>query len=367
MRQKVRNFGIIVILIGSAIFISQCSKDSDSATYGALSGTVTLDGTAADGAIIFLSTEANAANVVARVVADASGAYSIMGVEAGTYYLNATWEPSNNNNLLKGTNTVILTGVEAEISISGDLTQDIALAGAVSGGNMVFDLDEWAWDNTHSTIEFEFPYDAFNAVFTGIFARVGFDELFFDEANPENTVIKAWVDVTSVETGSASPPCAHGRDGIHGCIGGTYGVEFDPADTVDASCIDGSVVTNWPNEELIEHDLWGDGSTSTYMRQSAIIGNTGVATFESTSVTAYGTGYLAKGLVNFAGAEAEVDLYFNFIEGFEGEDRGGNATQYSSFYGWYNMAAAADFGIVSGHVGDADIKVKISAQFNKAL
>lgn len=365
MKKLVKTLGIIAVLTGLAIILTQCKKDETK--YGTLSGTVSLDGTAADGAIVVLSTEANAANVVAKVVADESGAYSIMGVEAGTYYLNATWEPSNNNNLLKGTNTVILTGVEAEVKVDGDLVQDIALAGAVSGGDMVFDLAGWSWDNTHSTFEFEFPYDAFNAVFTGIFGRAGFDELQFDEANPENTVIKAWVDVTSVETGSASPPCAHGRDGITGCIGGTYGVEFNPADTVDASCIDGTVVTNWPNEELVEHDLWGDGSATTYMRQSAIVGNSGVATFESTSVTAYGTGYLAKGTVNFAGASAPVDLYFNYIEGYEGEDRSGNAVKYVSFFGWFDMAAAADFGIVSGHVGDADVKVKVSAQFNRVL
>ncbi len=362
MRKFTKTLGVIGLLAGLAIILTQCNKDETK--YGVLSGTVTLDGTAADGAIVTLSTQANAANVVSRVVADASGMFSIMGVEAGTYYLNATWEPSNNNNMLKGTNTVILTGVEAEVSVDGDKTQDIALAGAVSGGDMVFDLADWSWDNTHSTIEFEFPYDAFNAVFTGHFATVGFDMLHFDEANPENTEIKAWVDVTSVETGSASPPCAHGRDGITGCIGGTYGVNFDPADTVNAYCTDGTMVTNWPNEELVAHDLWGDGSSTTYMRQHAIIGNTGVATFESTSVTAYGTGYLAKGTVKFAGSTASVDLFFNFIEGYVKDD---GTREYSSFFGWYKMAAAADFGIVSGHVGNADVTVKISAQFNKAL
>ena len=240
-----------------------------------------------------------------------------MGVEAGTYYLNATWEPSNNNNLLKGTGTVILTGVESEVSIDGDKTQDITLVGAVSGGNVVFDAAEWVWDNTHSTVEFEFPYDAFNAVFTGHFATAGFDELYFDEANPENTRIKAWVDVTSVETGSASPPCGHGRDGLTGCIGGTFGVEFNLADTVEAYCSDGTMVTNWPNGELVDYDLWGDGSATSYKRQHSIIGNSGVATFESTTVTAYGTGYLAKGMVNFAGSSVEVNMYFNFVEGYE--------------------------------------------------
>lgn len=362
MKKLIRILGIIAFLTGIAILLTECKKDET--TYGILDGAVTLDGTPADGAIVTLSTEANAANVIARVVADASGVYSIMGVEAGTYYLNAIWEPSNNNNLLKSTNTVILTGVETEVSVDGDMTQDVALAGAVSGGNVVFDAADWTWDNTHSTIEFEFPYDAFNAVFTGHFATVGFDELYFDEANPENTSIKAWVDVTSVETGSASPPCGHGRDGITGCIGGTFGVEFDPADTVDAYCTNGTLVSNWPNEELVVHDLWGDGSETTYMKQHAVVGNSGVATFKSTSVTAYGTGYLAKGDLDFAGSSTTVDLYFNFVEGYEKES---NSSKYSSFYGWFKMAAATDFGIVSGHVGDADVTVKISAQYNRPL
>jgi polyisoprenoid-binding protein YceI len=365
MKKMVRILGMIAFVAGCAIVLTQCNKDETK--YGTLSGTITLEGTSADGAIVTLSSGANGSNVVARVVADASGMYSIMGIEAGTYYLNATWEPSNNNNLLKSTNTVILTGVETEVSVDGDKTQDITLAGAVSGGDVVFDAADWTWDNTHSTIEFEFPYDAFNAVFTGHFANVGFDELYFDETNPENTSIKAWVDVTSVETGAASPPCEHGRDGITGCISGTFGVELDPADTVNAYCTDGSMVTNWPNEEWVEYDLWGDGSQSTYMRQHAVVGSTGVATFESSSVTAYGTGYLAKGILSFAGAEAEVNLYFNYIEGYEGQDRNQNTVKYVSFFGWFKMAAASDFGIVSGHVGDSDVTVKVSAQFNKAL
>jgi polyisoprenoid-binding protein YceI len=362
MKKLIKTLGIFTLVASFAIILTECKKDETK--YGILSGTVTLDGTAADGAIVTLSTQANATNVVSRVVADASGVYSIMGIEAGTYFINATWEPSNNNNLLKSTNTVILTGVEAEVSVDGDKAQDIALAGAVSGGDVLFDASEWVWDETHSTFEFEFPYDAFNAVFTGHFATAGFDELYFDEANPGNTKIKAWVDVTSVETGSASLPCGHGRDGITGCIGGTFGVDFDPADTVVAYCADGTTVTNWPNEELVEHNLWGDGSETSYMKQHSIVGNSGVATFESTSVTAFGTGYLAKGTLSFAGNSSNVDLYFNFIEGYLKES---SSTQYSSFFGWFKMAAATDFGIVSSHVGDSDVTVKVSAQFNKAL
>lgn len=368
MRKKVRNSGIIAVLLLGAIIITQCKKESDSATYGTLSGSVSLsDGTIADGAIVSLSTLANGADVISRVVADENGIYSIIGLKAGTYYLNATWEPSNNNNLQKSANTVILSGAESEINLSGDMTSNIELSGMVSsGGTGVVDLsDGWVWDNTHSMISFEFPYDAANAVFTGNFARVDFDEFSFDEANPESTVIKAWVDVTSVETGSPSPPCGHGRDGLTGCIANTYRVEKDPADTIDNYCSDGSVVTNWPNDELVaKDDIWGGSPASNYTKQSAIVGNSGVATFSSTGVMPYGTGYVATGDFTFAGFTTSVDLYFSYLEGYTNDD---NTKTYASFYGWFKFDALGDYEIVSGHVGDSEITVKLSVQFNKSL
>lgn len=363
MKKTFKFLGYFAIVMTMAAFITQCSKDETK--VGKISGVVMMaDETPADGAIVTLSSGANGTDVVTRVVADASGAYSIPGIAEGTFYLNAKWEPSNNNNLEKSTGTVILTGVEQTVTGGGDVTVNVVLAGAVSGGTALFDAADWKWDNTHSTVAFEFPYDAFNAVFAGIFNRVGFDELIFDEANPENSSIKAWVDVTSVETGAAGPPCAHGRDGINGCIGGTFAVDIDPNDTVNASCVDGTVVTNWPNESLVDHNLFG--GPSTYQRQSAVVGNTGVATFESTSVKAYGTGYVATGVFTFAGMTSTVDMYFDYIEGYSAV-KGDDTIQYSSFYGWFSFAAAADYGIVSGHIGDADVTVKVSAQFNKVI
>ncbi len=365
MRKVLKNFGLIASVICITILLIQCN-DKEETKYGTLSGSVGLeDGTVADGAIVTLSTEANAANILARVVVDENGMYSIIGIQSGTYYINAKWEPSNNNNLLKSANTVILSGVESELTVEGDQTSDIVLAGLVSDGNGMVDLDDgWVWDNTHSMIGFEFPYDAVNAVFSGHFSSVGFDEMNFDETAPQNTVIRAWVDITSVETGSPSPPCGHGRDGITGCITNSFKVQKDPADTVDNYCSDGSVYTSWPNEELEEYDLWGEGAVTTYMKQSAIVGSTGVATFVSTEVTPYGTGYLAKGDFTFAGVTKNVDMYFSYLEGYTNDD---NTRTYASFYGWFKYAALDDFDISSGHVGDAEITVKLSAQFNKPL
>lgn len=354
-------FGVITLFLSVIFVLSRCSDDA-----GTISGTVSLDdGTVADGAIVSLSKSANAAEVVATAVADADGIYSLAAIEGGTYFISATWEPSNNNNL-KAANTVILSSEEMEIDVKGDVSQDITLSGMMSGGSAVIDLADWTFDNTHSTIEFEFPYDAINAVFTGHFGRAGFDALHFEEADPAGTEIKAWVDLISVETGSAPDPCGHTRDGIEGCIGGTFGVDLDPADTANAYCMDGTVITNWPNETLVAHDLWGDASSTTYTKQSAVIGNTGVATLEVDGAIAYGTGYKAQADFTFNGTTHSVDLYFNYLEGYS-ETSDTETEELISFYGWFKFAALESYGISSGHVGDADVTVKISAQFNRTF
>lgn len=369
MKRTIKTISTVIIALCIGFVLTQCGNDDEAGTtYFKLNGKITLaDGTIADGAIVSISSQPNAADVVAKTVADEMGAYSFMGLANGTYYLNARFEPSNNNNL-KNAGTVILTGKEVEVVVDADKTVDVAMEGMVSDGTATLNLaDGWNWDNTHSSIGFEFPYDGDNALFKGQFARAGFDVLEFDEANPTATKIKAWVDITSVETGSASGVCGHGRDGITGCIQGTYGLDLDVADTVEVYCEDGTINTHYPNTELVEFDLWGDGSATTYMKQSAIVGSTGVATFEATEVIPYGTGYKAIGNFTFAGFSHPVDMYFSYVEGHEGTNRSGVATQYSSFYGWFKFAAEADYGIVSGHVLDADITVTLAVQFNKAL
>ena len=366
MKKKIRNLGIVIALVGIAIVLVQCGN-KDETKYSTLTGTVTLgDGSIAGGAIVILSKAANAADIVARTVTDSAGAYSIMGLQDGSYFLSARYEPSNNNNLLKSASTVILTGPEQEVSVSGDTKSDLVLSEMAPSGNAVIEVaeGEWGYDDTHSMTEFQFPFDAVDAVFTGHFSRTGLDVLHFDEANPANTHIKAWVDLTSVETGAPSYPGGHGRDGITGCIASTFKIQKDPADTVNNYTSDGTVVTNWPDETLEDYDLWGGGAATTYQKQKSIVGNSGVATFESTDVKAYGTGYVAQGNLTFAGATKSVTLYFNYLEGYS-KDSDTQTTDYCSFYGFFKIAAAADFGISSSHVGSNDVTVKLSIQLNK--
>lgn len=362
---KGRFFSMLITVLLVSLISFQCSKE-DSGKQAKIDGVVSLpDGTAADGAIVIISSSPNAVNVITKVVADTAGMYSIPGISEGTYYLSARYNSANQNNL-KSTGINFESGEEIQLNVGGsDISQNITLvANASTGTSMVEIADgEFAYDNTHSTIYFEFPYDAENAVFSGHFGRAGLDELYFSEADPASIEIKAWVDLASIETGSAPDPCGHTRDGIEGCIMNTFSVELDPADTVDITCKDGTVVTSWPNETLEPYDLWGDASTTTYQKQSALMGNSGVATLVAKSVSAYGDGYLALCDFSFAGFTKEVDMYMKFIEGYEDEE--GNL--YSSFYAWFSFAAFADYEISSGHVGNSDVTVKLSIQLEKAI
>ena len=73
---------------------------------------------------------------------------------------------------------------------------------------------------------------------------------------------------------------------------------------------------------------------------------------------------MATGDFTFAGFTTSVDLYFSYLEGYTNDD---NTKTYASFYGWFNFDALGDYDIVSSHVGDSEVTVKLSTQFNKSL
>lgn len=353
------------IIFSIALMLVQCNKNDEGTTYYKLDGKVSItENNVASGAVVFLSTTPNQANIIAKTISDTDGTYSFLGIDKGTYYVNAKYDPNNSNNSLKSAGNVILSGVEVEVELSADATANVILTGAVSDEALNFDLSKWSYDNTHSSFNFEFPYDVVNAMFKGQFARAGFDKLVINDDNLGSSQIKAWVDITSVETGAPSPPGGHGRDGITGCIVNSFLVDKSAADTVTVFASDGSEVTNWPNETLVSYDLWGDGSETSYQKQSSIVGSSGVATFESTNISSFGTGYAAKGTFTFAGTAKEVTLYFSYLEGYSKENNNSELINYVSFLGTFKFEAYNDFGIDSGHLGDATVTVTISAQFN---
>ena len=341
---------LFLMLIALVSF--QCGKDDDNkteaATTATIEGVVSYDGSAkADGAIVSLSTEPNAAKVVSRVVADENGKYSIIGVAEGTYYVSAKFNTGNTNNEKSLDNFVFETAAEVEVKVEAGATvvaKDLALVANAATGTGKIDLtDGWEYDATHSTISFEFLYDASNALFKGHFADVAFadkyeateENLFkFDQANIAATAFTARVNLPSIETGSPG-----GRDGLSGCVRKTFGVVLDEADTT---------------------------ATGDY-NATAISDPTGFAYLICKSTTAYGDGYKSICDFKFNGKTTQVELYFRFIEGYEGEDRSGNAMKYSSLQGWFEFNPLADYGISSGHLKETDVKVMASVQFIKAL
>ena len=72
------------------------------------------------------------------------------------------------------------------------------------------------FDKSHSNVGWETAYLGGLSLLTGRFDTLGFTTFAFDEANPANTNIEAWVWVNRVNT---SEP---GRD--KGCLQGTFGV-----------------------------------------------------------------------------------------------------------------------------------------------
>lgn len=348
MKKSILTLLAIVTVISFGLM--NCSKDDTKLVK--VTGTITYgDQLKAAGAIVTISSEPNAAKVLTRVVADSVGVYSIPGLSDGTYYISAKYNTANSN-LKSAEEIVFTTATDVTVSVSGsDVTSDIALVANTASGTDVIDIADWTFDQTHSHIAFTFDYDSANAIFGGQFASFSLNNFKFDQANPANTVIDAVVDITSTETGSptlidpVTGVAGRGRDGINGCISKTFGVTFKA-----------------------EGDLTSEDTVITkFYTASAIIAPTGVATFKSTSVSAYGDGYVAKGNLTFKGLTKEVSLYFHYIKGFSATNKNNELIQYSSFQGFFDIKPLIDFNIVSGHVKSRPVHVVTNLQFNKKI
>lgn len=341
MRKKLL-LAIAGIVVFGLLSTSCSDDDTTTATAVEVSGKVMYNtDMAAGGAVVYLSTSANAAEVIGTTIADSAGTYSFKNVAEGTYYLTSLYNTENTN--LKAGEIAMLfqTATDVEISVgSAAVTQDISLVSNTASGTAVVDVtDGWTFDQTHSSVGFNFPYDEQNAPFYGQFGVYEVVAFKFDEANPANTSIVINLDMTSVESGAPG-----GRDGLNGCIPHTIGVTFKE------------------DADLTPADTTADGDYT----ESAIVGTTNIATFTSTAVVAYGNGYKATGNMAFNGKSASVDFYFQYIEGFEAT-KNDITTKYSSFQAYCVIDALGDFEVVSGHVGEAMVTITASLQMKKTL
>ena len=337
---------IAAILMVAVLFV-RCSEDAATVEPPELkfsiSGTVTYpayngSSTTADGAVVYLKYNATEATATydAVTIADVTGKYTFTELSNGSYFLFSNYDTDNTNNPGGRMAGAIFGGEGGVIAVDGvNSTADIALvsvgqADAISVNT--YDGGSWLQDWNHSVVGFEFPYDEQNAPYTGRFKS---KEMYvdFNPADLGNSKIEATIDLLTVNTDSPG-----GRDPKYNA----------------------------------DNTLWQDPDTQAY-KLGCIAGSFGIpdpeastrnATFTSSTIEAYGNGYLATGPMVFNGVTSDVQMFFQFIPGFDNADKG---FRYSSFQGTFEFAALDVFGIESGHVGGAMVTVTSSFQVKKAL
>ncbi|MEX0988334.1 MAG: YceI family protein [Bacteroidales bacterium] len=320
MKTKINRSFLFLFLL-SGLMLYQCGKDN---TY-TVAGNVTYgDAIPARGAVVSVSTDSTAGTILNSVVSDAEGFYSIAGLNEGSYYLSSHFN-TENVNILKSAGYNFRTASPVLVEVLEDITMDITLVTEPGGNDKVNSEDgSWRFDKAHSNVNWSTAYMGDNALLTGKFNSFGID-IDFDEAVPANIKIRAWVQLSSANTGEP------GRDNLGNCLNGYLGVETD-------TLTDGSYYVS---------DL-----------------NTDTAYYKSTTVTSFGDGYKASGDLIFKGITKEVDLYFNYLGQADYSAAGDGSNFRGSFKGEFEFNAISDYGVTSTSISDK-INVSINANYRK--
>ncbi|HCM77540.1 MAG TPA: hypothetical protein DIS90_14245 [Cytophagales bacterium] len=343
-----RSFSLLLTLFFILALVVRCSDDNPAPVdLSTISGKVTYpDGSgtqiAAAGAIVTLFSTTPVLNM--EVKTDENGNFNFANLEAGTYTLSAYYDTDNTNNAGRLSGLRFTIDPTDVVITNADATMDMALVSSGQAGIPVININfdwtgsafantgVWAYDQTHSPIQFEFPYRDNVAEFVGAFSQVAELVVNFDPANLASSNIVAEIDLASINTrslGGRDPKLASGASAYNpnsvvetmGCIMGTFGISADG--TLP------STIT----------------STARY------------AKFTSTSIVAYGDGYLAKGNLVFNGVTKAVEMWFKAVTPW---NNGGTptATLYSGFEGRFFMGKT-DFNIGSSSVGE-NIRIQVS-------
>jgi hypothetical protein len=338
----------LAAIVMVALLFVRCSEDTPAPVVNyTITGNVTYPGfdgaaAAADGAIVYISADGSA-NPTATTVASASGNYVFAELPNGTYTVWANYDSQNTNNMDGRMMNVMFFGEGAAVTVeNANATQAIALTSTGQAEAVTVNTNEggdWSQDWNHSVVGFEFPYDEENAPYSGQFMT---KEIFvnFNPSDLGSSVISAKIDLLTVYT--ASPG---GRDPLWATNDTGYANELwtDVDGAYKLGCISGTFGVTTPDD------------------------TDRTATFTSTTIEAYGDGYLATGPMVFNGVTSDVDVFFQYIPGFDGTNRGGDPTRFSSFQASFEFAALDVFNIESSHVGGNNVTVNASFQISKAL
>jgi polyisoprenoid-binding protein YceI len=338
-----RFLGILAMMTILTFVMVRCSEDEPDPTF-TISGNVTypdFNGTMqpAAGGLAFLASSSEATTEYDQVaIVDEAGNYSFKNLLPGDYFVFCTYDNKNSNLPNARVERAIFTDQGVEIVlVDTDVIHDFPFESTGQETAMAVDVSEngeWSFDRTHSNVDFDFPYDEHNGLFTGRFT--GFDIVtVFDPANLAASSITASVDLLTINTNKPG-----GRDPLYNSDGSFY---QNTDDSYSLGCISG------------------------YFAVDGIESNNRTSTFTSTTIEEYGDGYLAKGDLTFRGVTSSVNFFFQFQPGYQAPNRSQVLTQYSSFEGYFDMAAKSVFGLESGHVGEADVTIRVTQQVTKAL
>lgn len=200
----------------------------------------------------------------------------------------------------------------------GNISFDAYTSGTSSAG---LSAGQWYVDKSHSNVMWETKYYEEGAMLTG---RFNMFNIFvkFDEASPANTQVKAWVVLSTFNTGET------GRDSYGKCgpnyMGCTWNID--------------STVTPWVYTPKPETDT---------------------AWFTSTSCAKYGDGFLVKGDLKFKGVTSSVDMYLdNTAKQTTTNSTTGKKVDRVGLTGAFTMKARTVFGVTSTSIAD-EVLVRI--------
>ena len=347
------------------LFVVRCSKSSDPAPLVSISGQVTytdLTGATANaaGAVVYLAkSSTSTTNYDQSTIAGADGSYTFPNLSAGSYYLNSVYQTDNKNlnARLDGVKFTTASGYQVTLA-STNATQDMGLVSAGQTGTEVVQVSyqwdpasgtsgaytntgAWTFDNIHSPVQFQTPYEGAEADFKGSFIQTAALSINFDAANLASSSIVASVDLLSVNTGTPG-----GRDAMLTTAGGT----FQNAATFVKGKL-GCIATTFG---IAADDAAADPNVvSTDVDR--------YATFTSTSIEKYGDGYIAKGNLKFHMVTMPVVLMFKYITPVTISTK-----KYVSFEGKMTLKAKTDFGITATNIGADLMTIYITVNLNKA-
>ena len=335
-------FSAFIALFAMLVFVSCGNDEADPLV--SVTGKITYINAAgsnvnAAGAVVSLM----GASSTITTITNESGTYTFTRVDPGTYMLNAQYFTDNTNisGRLDGLNFAPAEPVEVKVG-SSNLSQDLELVSVGQSNAPAIDIDldwtgqafentgTWELDLTHSPIQFEFPYRDNVADFMGGFSQISELTVDFDPANLASSSIIAEIDLASINTRSAG-----GRDPLL-----TSGRDFNPISEIQTmGCIMGTF-----------------GITADGALPSVITGAARYAKFTSSSIAAFGDGYVAKGNLVFHGVTKPIEMWFKTVEPW---NNGATVpVLYSGFEGRFYMSKT-DFAIGSSSVGET-IRITIS-------